>query len=484
MGAAENVRWRLILEARAARSRHRIAAAGAALLLASVAHVPTFAASPAAHEMASRFSAEAAAQPAAKPAAQPAAKPATKPGKTADNKDQLKAYEDEMLARARAEAEARTKADLAAEEEAARRRQAAEQERLRTEKDAESKRAEAVEAARKAEEARLAAERETETRRLSERLRATREERRAKLAREASDKANADAKAAAEAQARTEAEARVEARRREEARVEALAKAEAQAKADAVAKSAAASEQAQREAAMRANAETEHARAVMRERARHLAEKIEAYRAANPPAVPAETLAAKPAAITATQPTTEVAAIAPAAADANTARDDTVTVLLIMNAGNRGIRRWNKSADPMLCVGGSCYISRGSDEAAESMSRSKGFGPGVALGKRAGACSNHLGCVFRGVSLGGPREWMQPIDLRIMRHDRREAKLVSADQTCVVESGRLSCNGEVVSDDYRAWIVPERIARQAGSAALEAALGDELASRHAASDRR
>lgn len=488
MGAAVNVLRETTLGMGAVSS--------AALLLACVAAVPAFAASPAAHEMAERFAAGARAEPAEqqpkateKATPKPTAEGPAAAGRTADNRDQLEAYENEMLARARAEAEARAKADLDAEQDAARRRQAAEQERVRTEKEAQARRAEAVEAGRKAEAARLAAERETETRRLSERLRVTREERRARLAREASEKANADAKAAAEAEARTEAEARIGARRREDARIEAQAKAKAEAQAAAAAR--AASEQAQREAALRANAETEHARAVMRERARHLADKIETYRTERAAAASApETLATKPAAVTSPQPVTEVAALAPAATAAPAATetqpstDDTVTVLLIMDAGSRGIRRWNKSADPMLCVGGACYISRGSGEPAESMKRSKGFGPGIALGKRAGACSNHLGCVFRGVSLAGGRDWMQPVDLRFVRHDRREAKLVTADATCAVEAGRLSCNGEVASGDYRAWIVPERIARRAGSSALDAALADQLAPRHAASERR
>ena len=65
---------------------------------------------------------------------------------------------------------------------------------------------------------------------------------------------------------------------------------------------------------------------------------------------------------------------------------------------------------------------------------------------------------------------LQPIDLRIMRHDRREPTEVRADTSCVVEQGRLDCAVTVRGPDYRAWIVPESIARQAGPGALEAAL--------------
>jgi len=151
-----------------------------------------------------------------------------------------------------------------------------------------------------------------------------------------------------------------------------------------------------------------------------------------------------------------------------------VTVLLIMKPGTGGIRRWNKTADPMLCVDTSCYISRGSDEAAEQMTRSHGFGPTIALGKRAGACRNKLACVFRDVEVTGPRGWMQPVDLRIVRHDRREARMIEPDSTCFVDRDELHCARPVITDGYTAWVIPEIVAIRAGAAALEEALADGL----------
>ncbi len=152
-----------------------------------------------------------------------------------------------------------------------------------------------------------------------------------------------------------------------------------------------------------------------------------------------------------------------------------VTVLLVMDAGTRGIRRWGrKTADPMICVANRCFISTGSASPATELTRGRAFGPGIALGKRAGACRNSLICVFRGVDLGSETAWLQPIDLRILRHDRRQTSPISPDKTCAVQRGHLSCAETVAANGYRAWIVPEGVARRAGPEALEAALDGGL----------
>ncbi len=364
-----------------------LTAAAALFAAAGVAAVPALAdGGDAAHTLADRFAAGGKQQAAAPATSAPASK-------TKARDESLKAYEDEMLARARAEAEARAKADLAREEMIA----------------AERKRAETEESGRK----------------LSERLRAAREARRAK-----------------EAQERNEAEARMRAEKAAE-ETAALHRTNEELK-------------ARNEAAAKA---AEQSLAVARDRfAEHrkrLAAKIERQLAAPPP----HALGGPVPAI-----------------DANEERFDghTVTVLLVMDAGKKGIRRWNKNADPMLCLDESCYISRGPDTAAKAISRSKAFGPGVALGERAGACRDKLVCAFRGVPLASEKGWMQPIDLRILRHDRRTAHLVSADKTCRVQRGRLSCSGVIDGGDYRAWIVPEPTAERAGSEALQAALQAHL----------
>jgi colicin import membrane protein len=149
--------------------------------------------------------------------------------------------------------------------------------------------------------------------------------------------------------------------------------------------------------------------------------------------------------------------------------DPRVTVLLVMEPGKKGIRRFNKTADPVLCEGTLCFVSNGAAEQARAMSMRKALGPGNTFGKRAGACRNKLTCVFRGVTLDGAA-MIQPVDLKVLVHDRREARAVSGDASCRVIAGRLSCGRTVVAAGYRAWIVPERIAEEAGPQALEAAV--------------
>jgi colicin import membrane protein len=147
-----------------------------------------------------------------------------------------------------------------------------------------------------------------------------------------------------------------------------------------------------------------------------------------------------------------------------------VTLLLAMEPGDRGIRRLEKSADPVVCLANRCMIGAGADRPAREVTRWGALGTGNTLGARAGACSHALTCVFRYVDLGAASAAVQPIDLRIMRHDRREERVVTADTTCAVTGGRLTCRQPVVSADYRLWVIPEAVASEAGPAALEAAV--------------
>lgn len=399
-----------------------------------------------AHAIAEKFS------QASEPAAQPpqrdssSSKKRTAGAEPADEAElraaqQQRSYEEEMLARARAEAEERNKIDLAREQAAVLKRaeeakknlerqraealanaeaQRAEEERKEAAKAAEAQAAEQ----RKAEQ--LTQQREHEARRLTERLRAAR-------------RAHED----------------------EQARRNAEAEAATRAAADRAAADKAA---ADRDAAQRALVQA-HDR--LRNRTSRVAAKVEEARHSR-------LLAARDTSRIATGSTTPHSpAVTPPAATGKAA--GRATVLLVMVAGNRGIRRWNKTADPMLCIEGSCYISTGAGTPAHRVTRSKGFGPGIALGERAGACRSQLVCVFRDVEIGHATTWMQPIDLRVLRHDRREARRVSIDETCRIAHGKLSCRHAVDAGDYRAWIVPEGIAAQAGEQALKAALDARLA---------
>ena len=142
------------------------------------------------------------------------------------------------------------------------------------------------------------------------------------------------------------------------------------------------------------------------------------------------------------------------------------TILLVMTPGDRGIRRYNPSADPILCIGETCWISRGSMQDARAATRAKAFGPVNTLGERAGACNDTTRCVFRNVDLGAAGAAIQPVDLRLMRHDRREPLSVEIDHSCRVDGRNLYCGAPQSGTDYVVWVVPEQIAAEAGSDAL------------------
>jgi hypothetical protein len=152
-----------------------------------------------------------------------------------------------------------------------------------------------------------------------------------------------------------------------------------------------------------------------------------------------------------------------------------VAVLLILAPGNYGIRRNGpKVADPILCTLEGCYVSAGADRPASFMPGRKALGFGNTWGARAGACRQRLGCVFRGVDLGDLRGYLQPVDLHILRHDRRRPHQIAGDSACRADGGRLVCGRGIYAEDYAMWIVPERLAEAAGPAALERAVAEGL----------
>ena len=159
----------------------------------------------------------------------------------------------------------------------------------------------------------------------------------------------------------------------------------------------------------------------------------------------------------------------PASAD-----DGRVTVLMVMAPGNKGIRRFDKTADPILCARDGCYVSTGADTAARFYSLGRSIGLGNIFGQRAGACNHQTACVFRAVDLSGAGAILQPVDLKVMVHDRRNVSSAAPDPTCHVDMGRLMCARAIVAGDYTLWVVPERIAELAGSALLQHALADGL----------
>lgn len=384
-------------------------------------------------------------------------------------------YEADMLRRASAEAEARREADQRAFEEQARReaeqeqaRIAAEQENARLDAEQEKARADAerekARIAAEQEKVRLAAEQErarAEAARLAQEAEAQRQEkaRRAEQAR----KAEAERLAGEVEEKRRAEELAVKA---EEARKAEAARLAKQADEKRVAEERAAEE---RRVAEEARARLERMRM---EEARRIAEKFRLAREARERERGVRNSLGGP------PPPPEMDEPAPWSVDtapANTgAIPSRVTVLLLMQPKRRGFSGTPGAANPVLCLGRSCYISAGPGASADRLSRRKTLGPANSIGRRAGPCRRQLGCVFRNVDLGGVSGAIQPIDMGLLRHDRRDIKTVRADRTCEVIAGNLFCATPIVGHRYRAWIVPETMAATVGPRALERALAQGL----------
>ena len=434
-----------------------------------------------AHELAEKF-----AQEATKPDAQARKRAEADKRKAQDAR--RKAEEADMLTRARAEAEARREEMLKAREAA----ELADTQRRQDEEKAEL-------AAREASQAKAADER-----RQAEALRKAQEDQRIAEQRAAEAKRQDEARLQAEAQRRAEEEKRLaevrkaeeEARtaalrREEEARAEATRQAEALRRAEEehrlaearrIAEEAVRRADEQQRIAERAREQEEMARAseqALRSRlegerdreGERLADRLNQAREQREARVTTNSTNAAPPRDAVEQGPTVGAEATGLVLDPRTTR---VTVLLLMLPGDRGIRRNNKSADPVLCGDGECYVSNGPAVGANLLPARKALGFLRTWGQRAGACNNSLVCVFRGVDLARLDRVLMPVDMRVVRHDRREMQQVASTSTCLLERGRLTCSDTVQSDDYVMWIVPETLAAKAGPEALQQALMDGL----------
>jgi hypothetical protein len=349
--------------------------------------------------------------------------------------EQAKADEAEMLTQARAEAEQRR-----AEIETAR---------------IEREKTEAVEQA-KVEQIKVAAE--AETRRLAEERKATEQA------------AIAAAARAAAAQKHVEELKLAEERRLAEQKLLADAKKQA--------------EDRERAADEQRLAEMKALEAKREAEAKILAERLRAAEAAREakaasavePATPIQPVALPAMSPPAVAPLPKSPIPAEASAESRSS-NQTMTILIIMEPGTKGIRRFEKSADPVLCMRSGCYISAGASSPARFLSTHKALGAGGTLGDRAGACKHSLGCVFRDVDLASSAGYVQPVDMKVLVHDRRESQTITADSDCrIATAGRLTCRRPLTNSGYRMWVVPEALANRAGAAALEGAVRDGLSS--------
>jgi colicin import membrane protein len=143
-----------------------------------------------------------------------------------------------------------------------------------------------------------------------------------------------------------------------------------------------------------------------------------------------------------------------------------VTVLLAMQPGRGGLRVFNPTADPIVCIADACWISRGPDREARRVPRRKALGALNTLGGRAGACNDSLSCVFRNVEIPNGGVLLEPVDLRLFKHDWRRPVSVEVDESCRIERRGLVCAAGQAGSDTRVLVVPERVAREAGAGAL------------------
>jgi colicin import membrane protein len=119
-------------------------------------------------------------------------------------------------------------------------------------------------------------------------------------------------------------------------------------------------------------------------------------------------------------------------------------------------------------------VSTGPETPARFMPGRKALGFANTWGGRAGACRNSLACIFRDVELGGRPAYLQPVDLHILKHDRRRGQVITGDSECHSDSGRIFCKRGTFAGDYAMWVIPEAVAATAGVAALERLLSEEL----------
>jgi hypothetical protein len=419
----------------------------------------------AAHDIAEKFAKEAAKGDAkTRPRAETGQPKANSQVRKA-GEDPLQAEEAEMLARARAEAEQRRVDMMRARTEAERsdRQRKADEELGQAEA-----RRKAQEDARLAEEADRKAEEERRlvaARKAEEDARAAEALRQAEVLRQAEEDARIAAEAKQAEAARMAEEERVQAeaqRRAEEARLAEVRRAEELERAEETRRTA---EDDERRTALQSEREAEAQR--LADRLRSVREEREA-RAVGDSATARRDVSAGPA-------THQMnSSKAPVDIDIAMQRERRVAVLLLMQPGDRGIRRNNKSADPVLCSYHDCYVSNGPDSAASLLPARKALGFFRTWGTRAGACNNSLGCVFRGVELDNMDGMLMPVDMRVVRHDRREPREVETVSDCRLERDRLACRNGIYADDYAMWLVPESLAGKVGPAALLQALHDGL----------
>ena len=150
------------------------------------------------------------------------------------------------------------------------------------------------------------------------------------------------------------------------------------------------------------------------------------------------------------------------------------TILMVMAPASRRSRDAETGADPILCVDNGCYVSNGAQAPSTYHSFNQSLSLAGRIGRGAGECNHSTMCVFRNVEMIAGSAIVQPVNLRFVRHDRREQREVTIDTSCRVVENRLSCARPVRTSSYTLWVVPENVARDIGPEMLASALKSGL----------
>ncbi len=191
---------------------------------------------------------------------------------------------------------------------------------------------------------------------------------------------------------------------------------------------------------------------------------------------PLQALAPDPAALPAPSapPTVQPAAApAPTAAQppvAGRAPSGVRAAILVVLEGGTG------TPDPILCVGETCAISAGLSTPARMLPRAEALALKSTRDATVDPCFGKVGCAFRDVPvtadsllqivLIGSGDMPKPGD----------GFSIALDATCKRNAGQIECGRPLETTDFVAWIIPEAIAKEAGAAALEAAIAEGLPS--------
>ena len=70
---------------------------------------------------------------------------------------------------------------------------------------------------------------------------------------------------------------------------------------------------------------------------------------------------------------------------------------------------------------------------------------------------------------------MQPVDIRVIRHDRREPERIETLSSCRAGAGdRVTCTGAIHGDGYTMWVISEAAAERLPPHAFESAFDGGL----------